>query len=133
MHFRTDPNNPKDWFDSAEERVKAADLACTHLGFTPTATGLLYKSTERYLKGYLISKGWLLGHAQNLKELMSEAIRRDTSFLRFQPFSQQLTVDFVAQDYPGGDLSPLADHYPSLRQDLGATVALIKSKVPQYF
>ena len=129
----SDENNPAHWFERAADRLKVADLAWKHEGLTASGIELLQESTERYLKGYLIAKGWRLIKTHDLDQLMSEAESYDARFGRFHPFAEELTEDFFAQHYPGKDLRTVGENYEKLRADAGELIELIKQSLPQYF
>ncbi|MBI4327393.1 MAG: hypothetical protein HY674_19330 [Chloroflexi bacterium] len=50
--------DPADWFYLAADRLKIADLVWRHEGLSPSGIELLQEAIERYLKGYLVAKGW---------------------------------------------------------------------------
>jgi hypothetical protein len=68
-----------------------------------------------------------------LDVLLIEAIRFDARFNQFQALADELTRDFFAQHYPGGDWTDLGKNYESLRQQTGELIGLIKKNLPQYF
>lgn len=98
-----------------------------------TGIELLQEAVERYLKGYLIAKGWRLERTHDLSRLTDEAAHYEPQFRRFNKFAVELGADFFAQHYPGGDLTDVGRNYESLRQEAGELVALIRQGLPQYF
>jgi hypothetical protein len=130
---RTNDNDPADWFDTAAERLKIADLAWQHEGFTATGIECLHKATERYFKGYLIARGWTLERTHDLELLTRAAIVFNSQFNVFLPSASELTQKFFEQHYSGGDLTKLADNYETLRSKVGELIELIKANLPQYF
>ncbi|MDB6022098.1 MAG: hypothetical protein JWQ04_1955 [Pedosphaera sp.] len=88
---------------------------------------------ERYLKGFLIAKGWKLARTHDLRLLLQEAQRHDAGFARFQAMSKELTEDFFAQHYPGGDWTDLGKNYESLRKQAGDLIELIRQNLPGHF
>lgn len=125
--------DPADWFYLASDRLKTADLAWKVEGLTASGIELLQESVERYLKGYLISKGWKLMRTHDLSALVSEAISYDSRFKDFISLADELTRDFFAQHYPGGDWQTIGQHYPDLRRQTGDMVELIRQSLPQHF
>ena len=126
-------SDPADWFYLASDRLKTADLAWKVEGLTASGIELLQESVERYLKGYLIAKGWKLIRTHDLSVLVSEAMTLDAQFKSFISLADELTRDFFAQHYPGGDWQTIGQHYPELRSQTGELVELIKNSLPQYF
>ena len=66
---KTDESNPAHWFAFAAERLLAADLLSQHDGTSASSVEALQEAAERYLKGYLIAKGWTLKRTHDLKVL----------------------------------------------------------------
>ncbi len=56
----TSEDNPGDWFRLAEQRLRAVDILHGVEGATWTGIELLQEAVERYLKGWLIGRGWKL-------------------------------------------------------------------------
>jgi HEPN domain-containing protein len=129
----TDETDPKDWFLFASDRLQGADRLWAADGLTMAGIELLQEAAERYLKGYLIAKGWRLERTHDLKKLMDEAARFELQFKRFDRFAVELAADFFAQHYPGGDLTDVGRNYEGLRQQAGEMVALIRQGLPAYF
>ena len=125
--------DPADWFYLALDRLKTADLAWNAEGLTASGIELLQESVERYLKGYLIAKGWKLMKTHDLSVLVSEAICLDAQFKSFTSLADELTRDFFALHYPGGDWQTIGQHYPDLRRQTSEMVELIQKSLPQYF
>jgi HEPN domain-containing protein len=103
LRRQTSDTNPMDWFAFAAERVRGADVLWKHEGLTALGIEALSEGVERYLKGYLIAKGWPLIKTHDLERLVQEAAVFDQRFNRFLPLAIELTEDFFAQHYPGDD------------------------------
>jgi HEPN domain-containing protein len=125
--LKTDENNPLDWIRSARTRLHSADLLHPLEGVTESVIELLQEATERFLKAYLLSRGWKLRKIHDLGALVAEAVDMDPRFAAFEDFADSLTDQFWAQHYPGGDLDEVGHDYPALRQSLGEMVHLIES------
>lgn len=126
-------SDPADWFYLAGDRLKTADLIWKAEGLTASGIELLQEAVERYLKGYLVAKGWKLVKTHDLSRLVSEAIVFDPRFNGFTSLADELTRDFFAQHYPGGDWLTIGQHYPDLRRETGDMVELIQQSLPQFF
>jgi divalent metal cation (Fe/Co/Zn/Cd) transporter len=57
--MKTDEKRPADWFSLGAERPKATNSLRKAEGITFSGIELLQEAVERYLKGYLIAKGWV--------------------------------------------------------------------------
>ena len=58
--MKTREANPDDWMFLANERLHAADLLQAAAGATLSGIELLQESVERFLKGWLVGRGWQL-------------------------------------------------------------------------
>jgi HEPN domain-containing protein len=128
--MKTDETNPQDWFLLAAERMSAADVLYAQSGSTYTGIEILHEAVERYLKGFLIGRGWGLRKVHDLTFLIDQAKGLDTGFAAFDELCESLTEQFWAQHYPGGDLSTVGSDYESLRQQAGELIALIRASIP---
>ena len=133
LRKRTSEKDPADWFAFAAERLRAADVLWTHDGLTAAGIELLQEAVERFLKGFLIAKGWNLVKTHDLARLLKEAKKLDARFSRFESLTVDLTEDFFAQHYPGLDTTKVGENYETLRQQTGELVALIRDSLPKYF
>lgn len=127
--MKTDEKNPQDWLFLARERLKAADALFLALGATYSGVELLQEAVERFLKAYLISKGWELQKIHNLSTLLDFSIPFDDRFKVHADLSENLTVQFWAQHYPGDDLSDVGLDYPELRVQVGKLIELIEAEI----
>lgn len=127
--MKTDENNPQDWLRSAHSRLHSSDLLYPIEGASESVIELLQEATERFLKAFLIGRGWQLHKIHDLGALVAEAVNLDPRFSAFEDFADNLTDQFWAQHYPGGDLDGVGQDYPELRHALGELVALIESAV----
>jgi HEPN domain-containing protein len=133
LRKQSDETDPADWFYLAADRLRAADLLWETDGLTASGIELLQEAAERYIKGYLVAKGWRLIRTHDLEKLVGEALLFDASFGQFVDFAQELTEDFFAQHYPGQDWSDVGQNYAELRRQAGELVGLIQRSLPQYF
>lgn len=129
--MKTDEANPEHWFLLAAERLKIADVIFAHEGTSYSGIELLQEAVERFLKGFLIGKGWELRKIHDLAFLNEEAKRIDPRFAAFDDLCESLTEQFWAQHYPGGDLSTVGTDYEDLRQQAGDLIALIQASFPR--
>jgi HEPN domain-containing protein len=126
---KTQEKNPQDWLFLARERLMAADALFHSLGATYSGVELLQEAVERFLKAYLISKGWELQKIQNLSTLLDFSIAFDERFKAHADLAENLTVQFWAQHYPGDDLSEVGFDYPELRQQAAQLIDLIEGEM----
>lgn len=90
---------PWDWFQIAEKDLSRAEIM---LGAKDLAAAgvFLQQSIEKYLKGYLLSKGWELKKTHNLIKLLNYAVKYDPSFEDFRELCQRATTYYTIDRYP---------------------------------
>ena len=133
LRKQSSDKDPGDWFYSGSDRLRIADLAWKEEGLTQSGIELLQEAVERYLKGYLVAKNWNLKKTHDLDVLLIEAIRHDLEFNQFRNLADELTKDFFAQHYPGGDWTDIGQNYEILRKQAGKLIDLIRHSLPQCF
>ena len=91
-----------DWLTFAKENLLYAK-AGMHADFSPyhTVCFLCQGSAEKYLKGYLISKGWQLKKIHDLDESLADAIEFDSDFVELFPGAEILNEYITEGRYPG--------------------------------
>lgn len=129
--MKTSEDNPSDWFFLGKERLESADALFTARGACYSAVELLQEAVERYLKGFLVSRGWQLERIHDLNRLLDLSMQHHGDFSSFQQLAQSLTEQFWAQHYPGDDLSEVGFDFPILRALTGDLVALIERQRPE--
>lgn len=123
--MKTREANPDDWMFLAKERLRAADILHDAAGASLSGIELLQESVERFLKGWLVGRGWQLQKVHDLSHLLQACIDRDERFDVFQDLADSLTEQFWAQHYPGGDISGVGANYEVLRNQVASLVALV--------
>lgn len=133
LRKQSSESDPADWLYLATDRLKAADIIWAAEGTTPSGLELLQEAAERYLKGYLIAKGWQLQKTHDLVVLLKAAIGYEPGFSQFRTLADDLTQEFFSQHYPGGDWTDLGADYETYRRELGRMIDLIQQSLPQFF
>ena len=100
---------------------------------TASSVEVLQEAVERYVKGYLIAKGWKLKRVHDLKVLVRDAAAFAPDFASFLDFAERLTAEFFEQHYPGGDLTHVGEDYAGMRDEAGRLVGLIQRLLPEHF
>ena len=60
----------------------------------------IQQAIEKYLKGYLLSKGWKLRRIHNLETLLNDVIVYDSSFEEFRSGCLRITYYYIEDRYP---------------------------------
>ena len=118
-----------EWFKRAEEDMLVTrHLLIEGMGHL-TAAALLQQAVERYLKGYLLSKGWRLKKTHDLEYLITEAIARDNAFDPYLDIRRRLTEYYLETRYPPIVMSDLTlDEVKSSLKEAEQLVSLIITK-----
>lgn len=95
-------NNTKsdEWFEKGKRDLEAAGLILRYRGHPDPAAMLLQQAMEKYLKGFLIGKGWKLVKTHNLKYLLDECIKHNPEFGRYYDLGIKLTKYYIDEKYP---------------------------------
>jgi len=125
--LKTSENNPEDWLRSARVRLGSADRLFPFEGVSESVVELLQEATERFLKAYLIAKGWRLRKIHDLGALIAEAARLDVRFEEFLDFADELTDHFWAMHYPGGEADEIPPDFERLRGKLESIIKIIEA------
>jgi len=89
-----------EWFEKAKHDLATVEMIIREAGYADTAAILLQQAAEKYLKGYLIGKGWKLIKTHDLKELLNEAVKYDNRFSNFYVLAEKLSQYYVEVKYP---------------------------------
>jgi HEPN domain-containing protein len=90
-----------DWFRFAREDLAAAQELAGRGSFHHQACLLSQQSAEKYLKAFLLSKGWKLVRTHELSQLAGECCSYDESFQTLYPPCELLNKYIIAGRYPG--------------------------------
>ena len=96
---REESRYPQDWFRIGDRELKRAHNLL-HLGDLEGAGVNIQQAIEKYLKGYLLARGWELRRIHDLETLLNEAIVYDSSFEEFRAACQKISQYYVEERYP---------------------------------
>jgi HEPN domain-containing protein len=82
---------PKDWLRIAEKDWKRVEMLID--GDDPELAGFcLQQAVEKFLKAFLLSKGWQLRRIHNLDALLEDATKYDPSLEVYRSVCQKITA-----------------------------------------
>ena len=90
---------PLDWFKKAEVDLKSAKILLDN-EILETAAFHIQQAIEKYLKGYLLSKGWKLIRTHDLISLLNDAVSRESHFEAFRELCVRATEYYIEDRYP---------------------------------
>ncbi len=90
---------PRDWFKKAGVDLESAGILLLE-GILDTAAFHIQQAIEKYLKGYLLSKGWKLRRIHELDELLDEAVLYEPTLEKFRQLCIISTEYYIEDRYP---------------------------------
>ena len=90
---------PKDWFAKADNDLNAAEILLRAKNLQSAAFHI-QQAVEKYLKGYLLSKGWKLRRIHELDELLDEAAAYNSAIEKFRNLCEVATEYYIEEKYP---------------------------------
>ncbi|MBI3362893.1 MAG: HEPN domain-containing protein [Chloroflexi bacterium] len=92
---------PAEWYEVAARDFGAAEaLLKDRDEFLAVSGMLLQQAVEKYLKGYLLSKGWKLVRTHDLGELLKALIGYEEDFSDFEDACLRITDFYFENRYP---------------------------------
>lgn len=90
---------PKDWLALAEKDLARVKRSLRDKD--PELGGFcLQQAVEKFLKAFLLSKGWKLRRIHDLEALLDDAMAHDASLDQFRDVCQTITKYYVVERYP---------------------------------
>ncbi len=90
---------PKDWLRIAEKDLERT-TQLLKLNDPELAGFCLQQSIEKFLKGFLLSKGWKLRRIHNLEALLDDAIPYSESLENYRKDCQKISAFYFLVRYP---------------------------------
>jgi HEPN domain-containing protein len=90
---------PPDWVKKAQKDMERVNDRLKGSDFEDAAFHL-QQALEKYLKAYLLSKGWKLKRIHDLEELLEEAIKHNSKLERFRKTCQKVSGYYLIDRYP---------------------------------
>lgn len=130
MSPRQESLYPADWRTVARQdwhriHVMLAD------GDADGAGLFLQQALEKFLKAYLLARGWKLKKVHTLQSLLDEAAAHDEALLPFRDLCERVSAFYIAERYPslGGGGLELEEVRPLLREARALVAALFPDEV----
>ncbi|MFI5253098.1 MAG: HEPN domain-containing protein [Bacteroidota bacterium] len=90
---------PADWLRIAErDWGRVEHLLIIH--DAEAAGFFLQQAIEKFLKAFLLSKGWQLQRIHDLESLLNQALQFDNSIERYRSILQKITGFYFVERYP---------------------------------
>lgn len=91
----------------------------------------LQQALEKFIKAYLLSRGWKLKKVHTLQSLLDEAAAHDGALMPFRDLCERVSSFYFAERYPtlGGDGLEMEEVKPLLREARAFVTALFPDEV----
>lgn len=120
----------QEWFTKGNRDLVSAKILITGEGPADNIASSLQQAIEKYLKGYLISKGWRLKKTHDLTELMKLAASYNETFNKYLGLAERLTVAYMVQRYPSiAGYSYQQEEIPPLLEQIEDLISLVTSNM----
>lgn len=115
---------PADWLRIAQKDLRRVEPLLRLQD--PEAAGFyLQQALEKFLKAFLLSRGWRLKRLHDLEVLLNEALSYDSSLEQFRPACQKITGFYFVERYPAVTEVDLTEE--EVRDSLGQVKRLIET------
>jgi len=95
----------EEWLERGKRDLETAKLLIKNSDFFDIILFHIHQAVEKYVKGFLISRGWALKKIHDLEFLLTEAIKYDIFFQEYLDFGRRLTGFYFEERYPPGPIS----------------------------
>lgn len=97
----TDSLIPTDWYAKAEEDLRAAKaLMDDKVRLYGVAAFHIQQALEKYMKGFLLSKGWTLQRIHDLTKLLNDVTGYEPGLTKYRPLCIRVTEFYFESRYP---------------------------------
>ena len=115
----------EDWYEKAARDMRRVEILLA-ADDVEGAGFHLQQATEKYLKGYLLGKGWQLRRTHDLEILLNEALVHDGRFEEYLEQCIMIREFYVQERYPFiGSPPPPRDELESAVEAIREMVRLI--------
>jgi HEPN domain-containing protein len=94
-----------EWFERGERDFEVAKFLLSEEKYSDVVLFHIHQAIEKYLKGFLIYKGWKLKKIHDIEVLITETINFKKEFQKYLNFSRKLTAFYIEERYPPGPIS----------------------------
>lgn len=99
----------QDWFRIGEKELKRAKNLFDLKDFEGAGFNI-QQAVEKYLKGFLLSKGWKLRRIHDLEKILNDAVLYEPSLEKFRETCQKITEFYIEERYPLFESSELTEN-----------------------
>jgi HEPN domain-containing protein len=119
----------KEWIKKAAHDLDGVTDIINGSGHPDVAGVLLQQAVEKYLKGYLIGKGWKLEKTHDLKKLLDKAVKYNPAFNEYYDLLDILTGYYFEEKYPIGETEVTLEDIKGNLKSARKLIAFIKKEL----
>lgn len=98
---------PKDWFRIGDKEIKRAEILLNANDLEGAGFNV-QQAVEKYLKGFLLSKGWSLRRIHEPDSLLNDAVAYEPPLEEFREARLKITEYYLEERYPSAIPSKLS-------------------------
>ncbi len=89
-----------EWFERGKRDLEVAKILLLDEKYSDIVLFHIHQAVEKYLKGFLIYKGWKLKKIHDIEVIITEAVNFNKEFQKYLDFSRKLTAFYLEERYP---------------------------------
>ena len=114
-----------DWLQIASDDFQRVPRRLAE-GDSADAAFHLQQALEKYIKGFLLSKGWKLERIHDLRALLEEASRYEPGLKKFRRLCAEVTAYYIQERYPFFGARPSCEEVETNLEHAQELVGLIE-------
>jgi len=95
----------KEWIERGKHDLEVAKILLAEGEYFDVVLFHVHQAVEKYLKGFLIYKGWELKKIHDLELLVTEAMNFDDKLQKYLDLGRKLTAFYFEERYPPGPIT----------------------------
>jgi HEPN domain-containing protein len=95
----------KEWIERGKHDLEVAKILLAEEEYSDVVLFHIHQAVEKYLKGFLIYKGWGLKKIHDIELLITEAMSFDDEFQKYLDLGRELTAFYYEERYPPGPIT----------------------------
>ncbi|UCE18426.1 MAG: HEPN domain-containing protein [Gemmatimonadota bacterium] len=119
---------PGDWFENARRDLQRVDERLEE-NECADAAFLLQQSLEKYLKGYLVSKGWELKRTHDVGDLLDEVTNHNSEYAPYKDLCRVISDYYFFEWSPSPDKVPPKDNIERVKLQAQELISKITGEV----
>ena len=95
----------KEWLERGKHDLEVAKILLAEEEYSDVVLFHIHQAVEKYLKGFLISKGWGLKKIHDIELLITEVMSFDDNYQKYLDLGRELTAFYYEARYPPGPIT----------------------------